>query len=491
MLETAETGQTIDAETYAALEPDLRTKLIAMQQKLRSAPFSVILLVCGDDAAGTREVVNILGEWLDPRSVHTKFFSQPTGEERQHPVAWRFWHELPAAGRIAVLCDDWNTRALAGRIRKKVTSNELAWMLDAIVRLEHMLAIDSCVIVKIFLHTSPKRLRRQKKQIKQSMDWSDVAVISKAMLKNRKPTRALVEQVLEATAGELTPWHLIESVDKRFRNVSVAKVLLDAVEARFQRVEQSKAEPEVCVKPSKSGDRSVLDTVDLASRITDEEYVSRMAKLKKDLTELTTAATREGTSTICAFEGWDAAGKGGTIRRLTATMNPENYRIIPIAAPTDEEKSHHYLWRFWRHIPRDGGFVVFDRTWYGRVLVERVENFATREQWMRAYEEINYFEEQLTVHGVLLLKFWLHIDPDEQLRRFKDREEIAYKKYKIGPEDYRNREKWDAYVEAINDMVARTSTAKAPWHLVPSNDKKLGRVEVLETVAKALRRRLK
>jgi polyphosphate kinase 2 (PPK2 family) len=190
------------------------------------------------------------------------------------------------------------------------------------------------------------------------------------------------------------------------------------------------------------------------------------------------------------FEGWDAAGKGGVIRRLTAAMDPENYTLFPISAPTEEEKAHPYLWRFWRRLPRAGKVAIFDRSWYGRVLVERVEDFARQSEWQRAYYEINDFEEQLYEHGILLLKFWLHIDPDEQLQRFQERETTPYKKYKMTEDDYRNRDQWPAYEQAVHEMVAQTSTACAPWHLVASQNKRWARIEVLKTICRALKRRL-
>ena len=171
------------------------------------------------------------------------------------------------------------------------------------------------------------------------------------------------------------------------------------------------------------------------------------------------AAFEKKRSSVVVFEGWDAAGKGGNIRRITAAIDPRTYRVISIAAPTDEEKAHHYLWRFWRHVPRAGYVTIYDRSWYGRVLVERVEGFARPDEWSRAYLEINDFEQQLVDHGIVLAKFWLHIDAKEQLRRFRERESVAWKQHKIAAEDWRNREKWDAYEEAVNDMVARTSTA--------------------------------
>ena len=237
--------------------------------------------------------------------------------------------------------------------------------------------------------------------------------------------------------------------------------------------------------------RDGLETVDLDKKpLAHGKYRSQLDRYQAQLSRLTRKAHEKGVSSVLVFEGWDAAGKGGVVRRVTAAMNPENYHVIPIGAPTEEEKAHHYLWRFWRHEPRNGEVTIFDRSWYGRVLVERIEGFASEGEWRRAYGEINDFEAQLHEHGVLLLKFWLHIDPDEQLRRFRARQQTEYKKYKITDEDFRNRRKWDQYALAVDDMVARTSPKYAPWHLVASNDKRRARVEVLRTYSKALKRRL-
>jgi polyphosphate kinase 2 (PPK2 family) len=183
----------------------------------------------------------------------------------------------------------------------------------------------------------------------------------------------------------------------------------------------------------------------------------------------------------------DAAGKGGAIRRITAGIDARQYQVIPIAAPTEEERAQPYLWRFWRHIPRLGRFVLFDRSWFGRVLVERVEGFATEDAWSRAYREINEFEEQLSTNGIIICKFWLAVTKEEQMKRFKEREATERKRYKITPEDWRNRKKWDDYIVAASDMIDRTSTAYAPWTVVEANDKYSARIKVLETLTKRMR----
>jgi polyphosphate kinase 2 (PPK2 family) len=242
--------------------------------------------------------------------------------------------------------------------------------------------------------------------------------------------------------------------------------------------------------PAPAPEATVLDTVDLDAVLERPEYRAQRDELQARLRALTRRAREEGVSSVVVFEGWDAAGKGGVIRRITQAMDVQDYRVVPIGAPTDEELARHYLWRFWRQLPRAGRMVVFDRSWYGRVLVERVEGLVPELAWQRAYAEIDDFEEQIVERGIPLFKFWLHIDREEQIRRFRERERTPYKKYKITNEDYRNRERWDAYRSAVNDMVQRTSTQFAPWTLVPANDKRFARVEVLRTICDGLARRL-
>ena len=232
--------------------------------------------------------------------------------------------------------------------------------------------------------------------------------------------------------------------------------------------------------------RSILESVDLSKRLERDDYREKLRREQRRLSRLSVKAREAGLSSVLAFEGWDAGGKGGIIRRLTQAMAARDYAVHPTAAPTEEERAHHYLWRFWRELPGAGRMAIFDRSWYGRVLVERVEGFASAAQWRRAYSEIADFEDQLLESGVVLLKFWLHIDPDEQLRRFQAREETPYKKHKITRDDFRNRERWGDYLAAVDEMVERTHTRQAPWILVPANDKRWARIEVLRAVCRAL-----
>jgi polyphosphate kinase 2 (PPK2 family) len=288
---------------------------------------------------------------------------------------------------------------------------------------------------------------------------------------------------------------LVEAADYRYRELLVGRTLLAALRERIDHGQAPvpagpAAKPAARPPAATEATVGILDRVDLSQALSDADYDKRMVKAQERLGRLSREAHDSNVSSVAVFEGWDAAGKGGAIRRVTAAMDARHYQVVPIAAPSDEERAHHYLWRFWRHIPRAGLVTIFDRSWYGRLLVERVEGFAREDEWRRAYLEINDFEQQLVDHGIVVTKFWIHLSSEEQLARFKEREGTAYKRHKITDEDWRNREKWDAYVAAINDMVARTSSTDAPWVIVAGNDKRFARVQILESLVKRLQKAL-
>jgi polyphosphate:AMP phosphotransferase len=293
------------------------------------------------------------------------------------------------------------------------------------------------------------------------------------------------ERTIQRTSTAQAPWMIVEGADDRFRSLSVATTIRDAMRKRLG--EKVAAPPRTNVKPFESaGHLTILERLDMSQKLGRESFGEAIEKWQGRLNVLHRKAQKEGIATILVFEGWDAAGKGGVIRRLTAALDAPTYRVIPIAAPTDEQRAHHYLWRFWRHVPRHGELVIFDRSWYGRVLVERVEGLASPAEWLRAYSEINDFEEQLVDHGIVLVKYWLNITPEEQLRRFKERGRLPFKQWKLTDEDWRNRKKRPEYARAVNEMIERTSTRQAPWTLVEANDKYFARIKVLETVCRRL-----
>jgi polyphosphate kinase 2 (PPK2 family) len=280
--------------------------------------------------------------------------------------------------------------------------------------------------------------------------------------------------------------------EPHYRALTVGKTLLSALQQRLadapasSRVKHSHAPP--LVRPLDR--RDLLSELDLSLTLDAKLYKSELEHWQGRLNRLARDERFQRLSVILAFEGMDAAGKGSAIRRVTGALDARQYHVIPVAAPTDEERAQPYLWRFWRHLPRRGRLTLYDRTWYGRVLVERVEGFCSEPDYMRAYNEINDFEEQLAESNTVLVKLWLQISRDEQLARFKERENTRFKRFKITEEDWRNREKWEAYQSAAADMIERTSSEIAPWTLVPANDKKFARVQVLKTLVRRLERAL-
>jgi polyphosphate:AMP phosphotransferase len=492
MFETVEIGSRLSKQAYREHLKPLRVDLLNAQFDLRHAGFSVLVTIVGDDRFGTNEVLNKLHEWMDARYIDTHVFAERTPEEREQPRFWRYWRALPARGRIGILYGGWALHALAQRARGELDEPTFAKTLARVRRLEEMLAEDGTLILKFWVHLSKKELKRRLKELQKNgtapieeADWEVCERFDELL--------PLAERLIRETDTELAPWHLVESTDDRHRDLTVADTIRTALLARLAEPVRHD-EPRIHhASPAASPvrDRSVLDAVDLAAALDEEEYEERLASLQAELARLSVEARKAGRSSVLVFEGWDAAGKGGVIRRLTGPLRPRDYRVVPVAAPTEEELAHHYLWRFWRQLPRAGRMLIFDRSWYGRVLVERVEGLASGREWRRAYEEINDFEAQLVEHGTLVRKYFLHIDKDEQLARFKAREQTPYKKYKLTEEDYRNRDKWDLYVAAVDEMVARTSTDVVPWMLVPANDKRYARVRVLEDVKEGFERLLK
>jgi polyphosphate:AMP phosphotransferase len=429
---------------YEARVPALREALIRLQVSLQSAPFAVLLVIAGDDASGKGEVVNLLNGWLDPRGVETFAF-----------------HADPRSAR------------------------ELEHLEESLRHLAHfegLLAADGALIVKVWLRLSKEAQRDRLRELEK--DPNTAWRVSPDDWKHHRDyaRRArLAEKVRRATHRPAAPWHIVDAADVRARNVAVADLLV----ARFQSHLRTHGQPPSPVKPSRvkslrpAGLRR-LHQLPLDQHLSEADYELKRDKWLGRLNRAVRDAADRSRSVVWVFEGWDAAGKGGAIRRLTSAIDARDYRVIPIAKPTDEEKVHHYLWRFWRHVPRAGRVTIYDRSWYGRVLVERLEGFCREEEWRRAYSEINDFEAQLTEHGIIVLKFWLHLSKDEQLRRFRHREETAYKRHKINHEDWRNRRQWDAYEIAVGDMLALTNRANAPWHLVPANNKRFARLEILK-----------
>ncbi len=487
MFESAEVGHAVDKETFHREETALRARLLDAQRELRAqARFPVLLLISGVDGAGKSETLAQLYKWLDARYLTTLAFALPTDEERERPFMWRFWRALPPRGRTGAFAGSWYSTPIAQRIDAEISRVQLDKRLDEINRFEAMLVNEGALLLKFWLHLTRAGQKRRLRQLE-----SDPRTAWRVTKKSWKRTRTydalqdVAGHVLRLTNTAWAPWSIVDGTDDQYRYLRVGKEVLAALE---KRITEKIPKKRVFAPPVKRplDERDVLSALDLDQKLPEKKYELQLAKWQGRLAELARHKAFATRSLVLAFEGMDAAGKGGAIRRLTAALDPRQFQVVPIAAPSEEERAQPYLWRFWRQLPRHNHVTIFDRSWYGRVLVERIEGYCSEADWLRAYAEINDFEHELVSSGIIVLKFWLQIDGEEQLRRFRGREKIEHKRFKITPEDWRNRHKWKDYQSAAVDMIDRTSTGHAPWIVVPANDKNFARVTVVRGVVKHL-----
>lgn len=485
MFEVAEIGHKLSKKEFSRLEAELQTRLLESQFKLKDTRHSVVILLSGVEGAGKSQVVNRLNRWLDSRGIETNAFWDETDEQAMRPDFWRFWRVLPARGNISIMFGSWYTQPIVKRVYGEIDEAEFERQLTHIREFENMLVQDGAIIIKLWFHISKQavidRLESESKQRK-------TAPQTEHHIRQYEQFLPVSEQAIRSTEQHMLPWHIIEASDVHYRDIAAGEVILKTLQKRLQTENNSNMQPLESSGLEKLGNQpTILDHVNLQASLSDDKYHRELEKAQAQLNRLTWLAREQRRSVVAVFEGWDAAGKGSAIRRVTQAIDARLFKVISTAAPTDEEAAHHYLWRFWRHIPLAGYTTIYDRSWYGRVLVERVEKFTPEADWSRAYAEINHFEEQLHERGIILCKFWLHISPEEQLKRFEERQSIPWKQYKITEEDWRNREKWDDYKQAIDDMVAHTSTRFSPWNLIAGNDKKHARVDIIKTLCRAIK----
>jgi polyphosphate:AMP phosphotransferase len=489
MFESAELGHAISRKDYKAREPQLRQQLLQAQYELLArAEFPVLVLINGVDGAGKGETVNLLNEWMDPRHIRTEAFGAISESERERPEMWRFWQVLPPKGRIGIFFGSWYTDPILARATGGAKKAEYLRRLEAIRHFERMLVAEGALIVKLWFHMSKQAARARFKalQADRKTAWR-VTPQDWERLEHYDRFVDISAQALRKTGTAEAPWLVVEGQDANYRSLTVGQHLLDNLRRRLDGVRAAPANSAEPLPPPALDGKTLLGSFDYNRKLDTKTYTRKLESLQAELNELSRDPRMARRSLVLVFEGMDAAGKGSTIRRITQALDARYYRVVPIAAPTEEERAQPYLWRFWRHLPSHGKAVVFDRSWYGRVLVERVEGFCSESDWLRAYDEINAFEEQLVQAGAIVVKFWLAITPQEQLRRFEERRNTPYKNYKITDEDWRNREKWPRYEQAVGDMVDRTSTDLAPWHIVASDDKLYARIEVLRHLRERLR----
>jgi len=467
MFESAELGHKIDKDTFKDEVPKLRAALLDVQYDvLEKKEFPVVILISGVDGSGKGETINLLYSWMDPRHISTLAFSAPSDEEAARPYMWRYWRALPAKGKVGIFAGSWYSQPITDRINGDMRRADLDERLDDINRFEAMLVNEGALVLKFWFHLSKDAQKKRLKALEKDPHtaWR-VTPESYDRLKTYDKLQEVAGHVLRVTNTAKAPWIIVEGTDDAYRSLTVGRIVLDAMRRRLQQPLQQVPVAPPIVHPIDQ--KNVLSTLDLTQKLGKKDYENQLAKYQSRLAELVRDPRFTSKhSLVLVFEGSDAAGKGGSIRRVGAAMDARQYQIVPIAAPTEEERAQPYLWRFW--------------------LVERVEGFCSEADWLRAYAEINDFEHQLVASGTIVVKFWLQISAEEQLRRFKERQDTEFKRFKITEEDWRNREKWDAYVTAVCDMVDRTSTGLAPWTLVEANDKNFARVKVLKTVCERI-----
>lgn len=492
MLEKIDLSKKVDKNTFKQVMETESGRLAVLQRECKAAGIPVMIVFEGMGAAGKGVQINRLIQALDPRGFSVYATNTSNEEEQMRPFLWRYWTKTPAKGRIAIFDRSWYSIVQRDRFDCPDKELDLEGAFQDILSFEKQLSDDGTVIIKLFLHISREEQRKRFKKLDDSKEssWR----VNKQDWKRNKEYDAYLkinEEMLENTDTEFAPWTIIESTD---RDYAAMKIMTTVADRLAYVLEKKREEEKVSSKKKKDqmpGERfhnGVLSGIDLSKSLTKDEYKKELDRLQRRLEKLHNELYRLRIPVVLGFEGWDAGGKGGAIKRLTSHLDPRGYQVNPTASPNDIEKVHHYLWRFWNNMPKAGHIAIFDRTWYGRVMVERIEGFCTEAEWKRAYQEINEMESHMANYGAVILKFWLHIDKDEQERRFKERMENPAKQWKITDEDWRNREKWDLYEQAVNEMLQKTSTTYAPWYVLESVDKKYARIKALKIVIRELER---
>ncbi|MEG0741346.1 MAG: polyphosphate:AMP phosphotransferase [Clostridia bacterium] len=468
--------------------------LLSLQQELRAQKIPVVILLEGWAAAGKGTMAGELLEGLDPRGYHVCIPQEPDDEASSYPEFRRFWINMPEQGKLTLFIGGWYERPCADCVESKRGRHAFGARLERINQMEHMLQCDGVLLLKFFLQIPHReQKRRLTKLASKKLTRDRVSKADWAQNKHYDEWQAVYNQAMAATSESGAMWHLLRAENKR----ECKQQLYSTVTAAFeQALEERKAGLRLWdtpalpdCEPTPVEPIAPLSTC-MPFQAVQGDYKQALHDAQKKLNALQYELFCRRIPMVLAFEGWDAAGKGGSIRRLSAALDVRGFTVIPIASPTPEEKAHHHLWRFWKMLPQKGHIAIFDRTWYGRVMVERIEGFCTQAQWQRAYEEMNLFERELVQSGAIVRKFWLQIDSDEQLKRFVARRDDPQKQWKITDEDWRNREKWLAYETAVNEMLQKTHTAHAPWIVVEANNKQYARLKVLHSVIAAIEERL-
>lgn len=472
----------------------LRDELLTLQAQLRKTEHSALaVLVTGIPAAGRSETVNQLLEWLDPKYVAVHAFGEPDRLERLYPPLWRYWRKLPARGRIAFYFAGWYGDYMSHVLHEAQGGSSAAKRaMDRILQLESMLNADGVRVLKIHLHIDRETQRRRLRTLSASKltRWR-VTDEDRWFARHHDLANRAIARCQLVSDHAAAPWNVIDGTDEQHRVLRAGEILRDELRKSLQAVEPAPASSAKRAAAASGHKQGAMLKASPAPKLAGDDYDSELERLQARLALQVRRSEFRKHGLVLAFEGMDAAGKGGAIRRVTHAFDARQYQVIPVGAPTEQERSYPYLWRFWQALPELGHIAIFDRSWYGRVLVERVRGFARPAHWQRAYAEIAEFERQLVEHGLILAKFWLQVSRDEQLERFRAREDNPLKRFKVDPEDWVNRRHYDDYQVAAAEMIERTDAKQAKWTVVDADSKKRARLHVLRTVCEEIERRLR
>lgn len=471
---------------------NLAEQLDLLQREAITTNTSVLVLVDGWESSGKGYLITRLRRELDPRYYHVRLFDEEIENSNGYPWQRKIWEELPKKGHFSIFDRSYYShlfemRHLSGKeLKKEITP----WLVQ-----ENVLSQDNICIVKLFLDVSKETQKNNIEGLEKD-PYADFLVSERDHTENRnyESYRKHMDAVLSLSDNECCPWTVISMEDRR---TGTKKAMDTVIRMVREKIDEAKENQTHCPPITDLHRAKLSDTppdllsLDMTPDLSKEEYDRIIEPLQIEAKNLAYEMFTKSKSLMIAFEGTDAAGKGGAIKRLTKHIDPRSYRIHTTAAPSEEERAYNYMHRFITKLPSKRQIKIFDRSWYGRVLVERVEGFATPKEWERAYDEINALEHSWMRDNICLVKFYLAIDKDEQRRRFEDRSDNPLKQYKLTDEDWRNREKWDLYEQAAHEMFQRTSTKYAPWILIPGNSKNYARVEVLKHVIQAMKESLK
>ena len=466
-----------------------RGKLYELQMKIKEHKIPVLVLFEGWSSAGKGSMIGKVIKNIDPRFFKVATMSAPTEDELRRPFLYRYMRQIPEQGKFTFLDSGWMEETTKEVLEDGLSGEDYEKRIDSIKRFERQLTDNGYLVVKFFMHISRDEQAKRMKGLLSGEDtqWR-VQKFDQWQNEHYGKCEKVYDRYLKDTNMSTSPWYIVDAKNKKWAELQVLETLVSNIEVGLQN--QMHSVPILqnvfpLVKMPK------LQDVELEGKvIEEEEYRKELKELQKRLRELHNRVYRKRVPVIITYEGWDAAGKGGNIKRSTGALDPRGFEVHPIASPEPHEKARHYLWRFWTRLPKDGHIAIFDRTWYGRVMVERLEGFCSENDWKRAYNEMNEFEKELHDWGAVIIKFWVQIDKDTQLERFTDRQNNPEKQWKITDEDWRNREKWDLYEDAVNEMLKKTSTTFAPWHILESVDKKYARIKALKIVIEELEKAL-